>query len=121
LVRRHAYRSANDVDAPACERITIIGIASELRWSEVALPASPVGKRATRYLSKKAPQIEVLHALVAVNVVLCGALAQAHETKPIGVSAGVFLASEKVTKVGQGDPRKPAKIAPSDALERSMW
>jgi len=72
--------------------------------------APPVRKGMTANLFKETPEVEVLDAAIAMDVVLRRALAEANQTQAIGVSTGIFLSSAKIGKVVESYLREASKI-----------
>jgi hypothetical protein len=69
------YGSAENVHTPAYESGAVVRVAPEPRGAEIDSAAPTPGKGAARMRRIEAPNVEILHASIAVDVMLSCALA----------------------------------------------
>jgi hypothetical protein len=87
----------------------------ELGFSEVFLASSAKGKARAEFRIES-PHVEVLYAILAVDVMNRGALAERDADDPIPVVAKVRLPLKQIVSVGGGYFREPTQMDLGDCF-----
>jgi hypothetical protein len=91
------------------------------RAAEVALDLAAVRERPGRVSGEEAPDVEVLDAVLAVEVVLRCTLAECDAEQPVAVAPpGRGFALDEAGEVAEGELAEAGEIGAGDRLARAL-
>ena len=118
---RDWQRAAEKVDTPACIPWRITGVPAELRRAEVSRSAPPGREGPVVMLGVEGPDIEVLDAVLPVDVVQGSTLAQRPAQQAAGIATGTArMAAEQLGLSLSGQCSEAQKVGYLDAGRRPI-